>query len=259
MKAILMSIKPRHNKNICNHIKWWEIRKLFPLDYEGWVYIYNTKDTEYGYLTTAYVGNKLEFITSFTPHYKYYGKVIGRFWCDRVEEILFDLGDKEWFTDSCTEEKDLLKESCLQDYELEAYLEGKSGRAVHIQKLEIFDKPKEISEFSVMREYTNCGRCPLALDFGCSSNGWCGTIKPLTRAPQSWCYVEVQSMGFDFSKNSIKRNEQQIKLLLKGKWNDVDRLNYLLLGIAPYSRYARMGIKKALRHAIKLLKKEVQV
>ena len=176
MKAILTSIKPRHNKNICNHIKWWEIRKLFPLDYEGWVYIYNTKDTEHGYLTTAYVGDKLEFILSFTKHYKYYGKVIGRFWCDRVEEILFDLGDKEWFTDSCTEEKDLLKESCLEQYELDAYLEGKSGRAVHIQKLEIFDKPKDISEFQV-RVFPNR-----------KDNLF---TRYLTKAPQSWCYIEV--------------------------------------------------------------------
>ena len=64
-------------------------------------------------------------------------------------------------------------------------------------------------------------------------------------------------MGYDYFKNAIKRNEQQGKLLRKKEWNDVDRLNYLLLDIAPYSRYARMGMKKALRHAIKLLKKEV--
>jgi len=161
MIAVMASIKPRHNKNILNYIKWWEIRKMFPLDYVGWVYIYNTKDTEHGYLTNAYVGGKLEFITSFSKHEKYRGKVIARFWCDRVEEIEFDLGEKEWFTESCPEEKALLKESCLQDYELDVYLGGKNGRAVHIQKVEIFNTPKSLSEFN------------------------------LVRAPQSWCYIEV--------------------------------------------------------------------
>ena len=65
------------------------------------------------------------------------------------------------------------------------------------------------------------------------------------------------SMGFDFFKNSIKRSNQQIELLRKKEWNDIDRLNFLLLDIEPYSRYAKMGMKKALRHAIKLLKKEI--
>ena len=45
-------------------------------------------------------------------------------------------------------EKDLLKQSCLTYKELDDYLEGKNGYAIHIKNLHIFDKPKELNEFS---------------------------------------------------------------------------------------------------------------
>lgn len=191
MKAIMMSIKPRHNKNICNHIKWWEIRKLFPLDYEGWVYIYNTKDTKHGYLTTAYVGDKLEFILSFSKHYKYYGKVIGRFWCDKVEEIKLNLATR-FFTKSMNEEE-LLKQSCLTSKELENYLWSNicCGKAIHITKLEIFDKPKELSEFYHLgaSEYHK----DIEDEYGRRAKIYKDCFFGIKKAPQSWCYVEVDS------------------------------------------------------------------
>ena len=190
MKAILISIKPRHNKNILNEIKTLEIRKKFPKDYVGWVYIYNTKDFKDGYLTCAYIGNKLEFITSFSEHKKYRGKVIARFWCDKVEEIKYHFGyyDMGEWTESY-----ILENACLTAEELDNYLQASKeydekkvsrvyGYGIHITKLEIFTKPKEISEFKRCQllwccEPHDCEKCRHAL--------------PLTCAPQSWCYVEV--------------------------------------------------------------------
>ena len=43
MKAILISIKPYWVAKILNGEKTIEIRKRFPKDYVGWVYIYCTK------------------------------------------------------------------------------------------------------------------------------------------------------------------------------------------------------------------------
>ena len=173
MKVIMMSIRPEWVAKILNGEKTIEIRKRFPKDYVGWVYIYCTKGkTTTINLETLLFDNPQNAIRN--------GKVVARFWCDKVEEI------DHWFSIvPC------FNQTCLSVEELTKYLGTKNGYAIHITKLEIFNKPKEIGEFSVMREYTNCGRCPHAIDFGCSSNGWCRTIKPLNRAPQSWCYVEV--------------------------------------------------------------------
>lgn len=49
---------------------------------------------------------------------------------------------------------------------------------------------------------------------------------------------------------------KQHDLLRKGSWTDADKLEYMELDIAPYSRYWRMGMKKALKHAIRLLREE---
>ena len=49
---------------------------------------------------------------------------------------------------------------------------------------------------------------------------------------------------------------KQHDLLGKGSWTDADKLEYMELNIAPYSRYWRMGMKKALKHAIRLLREE---
>ena len=45
-KSILMSIKPQYVAKILNGEKTIEIRKRFPKDYVGWVYIYCTKGKE---------------------------------------------------------------------------------------------------------------------------------------------------------------------------------------------------------------------
>ena len=52
-------------------------------------------------------------------------------------------------------------------------------------------------------------------------------------------------------KNRVKKQEE---LLDKPKWSDADKLEYMLLNIEPYSWYWRMGMKKALKKAIKLLR-----
>ena len=87
-KSILMSIRPQYVAKILNGEKTIEVRKKFPKDYVGWVYIYCTKGKPniQQYLSLAGVGVIAEPIK---PNY-INGKVVGRFWCDKVEHFEFE-------------------------------------------------------------------------------------------------------------------------------------------------------------------------
>lgn len=74
--------------------------------------------------------------------------------------------------------------TCLGFNELHAYLKGKNGYAWNVDDLVPFDEPKELSDFhhefvgakhDDMVDYVNLNK-----------------LNPLSRAPQSWCYVEVR-------------------------------------------------------------------
>ena len=157
MKSILLSIRPEWVAKILNEEKTIEVRKRFPKDYVGWVYIYCTKDKKYANLI-----NRGGFLT---------GMVVARFWCDKVEEITTE----KW---SPSKEQDLLKASCLTENQLFDYCNLESGKpfyAIHISKLEIFDKPRELSEFKFWKDKSEYG---------------CWYENKLTKAPQNYCYIE---------------------------------------------------------------------
>ena len=175
-KAILISIKPKWVAKILNGEKTFEIRKKFPKDYVGWVYIYCTKDKKYANLI-----NRGGFLT---------GMVVARFWCDKVEEIIFGTtlyNDLGFFT-CWLHDFDLYKQSCLTKREMQNYLKvkpnGLSGYAIRITKLEIFDKPKELKNFMIYSHTVG------GVGFKGEEKQF-KILKPLTRAPQSWCYVEI--------------------------------------------------------------------
>ena len=204
MKSILMSIKPQWVAKILNGEKTIEIRKKFPKDYVGWVYIYCTKARPY--LTRGVRGDAYPSCVSsqgIVPHHLN-SRVVARFWCDKVEELtflegLYDPLDRGYCTDTLdnaqVEIKSCVSQENLIDY---LYIKGK-GYAIHITELEIFDKPKEISEFKRVK-WSKCGvkdknglyqchKCPYAIHYGYGF-GDCGYERPL-KAPQSWCYIEV--------------------------------------------------------------------
>ena len=86
---------------------------------------------------------------------------------------------------------------CLSYEELETYLGKSVGYGWHISDLKIYDKPKELREFSKFG-YKYLGGC--CVNYNCHNfidNGW---MQPpeckidgcfLTRAPQSWVYCET--------------------------------------------------------------------
>ena len=169
-KAILMSIQPKWVAKILNGEKTIEVRKKFPKDYVGWVYIYCTKN---GKLLMAQRGNFKGFELINVKDYRDYvytniceclnGKVVARFWCDKVEEIeCVSVGDSDYgsiFADTeyqtkTLSEKELLQKSCLLPDEIFEYLDedfDKIGYAIHITKLKVFEKPKELKEFGITK------------------------------------------------------------------------------------------------------------
>lgn len=179
MKAILMSIRPQWVSKILNNEKTIEIRKRFPSNYVGWVYIYVTKGKNPLVKCSNgkwYVKDKdFEYDMRFSYSAGFNGKVVARFWCDKVEE-------HRPFFHWCIE-----KETCLTCDDVLDYLDSKDNSvgnpkrqgkvyAIHITKLEIFDKPKEISEFSIKvfpHRKDNL------------------MTRYLSRAPQSFCYIEI--------------------------------------------------------------------
>ena len=80
MKAILMTIRPQYVAKILNGEKTIEIRKKFPSDYVGWVYIYCCKQRK-------------NEIGCHINYEKVDGKVVARFWCDKMEEIIYSEED----------------------------------------------------------------------------------------------------------------------------------------------------------------------
>ena len=177
MKSILTSIRPRHVADILNGRKTIELRKTYPhcalpID----VYIYCTKGKD------RLVWDIDGHICIDNEHYAYgdeelNGKVVARFWCDKVEP-----------TNNFYEEE-ICSLACISKQEYFDYLGYDDGYAIHITNLEIFDKPKELSEFKVWGiDYPTGIIDPL---HDCNVY-YKKKLKPLTRAPQSWCYVEIE-------------------------------------------------------------------
>ena len=188
MKGILLSIKPKYVSMILNKDKTIEIRKRFPKDYVGWVYIYCTKEQGLARLyngrwNDTFVCEKDITDNEFKRMYSGYdgkGKVVARFWCDKVEEIYNDSDEyyESYYQTDTLAMEDLCEQSCLDYNELNDYLCEEQGKAIHITNVQPFDKPKELDEF-----WNN----------GKKVKGHKGTYQysKLTRAPQSWCYVEI--------------------------------------------------------------------
>lgn len=222
-KAILMSIQPKWVAKILNGEKTIEVRKKFPKDYVGWVYIYCTKNIgKHGenQLLNFFKGNEYfigKDIDNYNPNDICYlgqnGKVVAKFWCDDVSNIVMGLcprtrnmpiEDQENELQTIDfEEKELCAKACLTMWELHDYFNSvfeKSnnwwketfGYAIHISKLEVFDKPRELKEFKVkgFERIKVLGSPYGDLDSVAYHYYKKPILNPLEKAPQNWCYVE---------------------------------------------------------------------
>jgi predicted transcriptional regulator len=197
MKAIMLSINPKWMAKILNGEKTIEVRKRFPSDYVGWLYIYCTKEKdkheiciydnpiEHRIMCSRYhfLDNGEEArIALFNPRY-IKGKIVARFWCDKVEKHT-DFGCMFPYSKLRYNKATCLSEEEIEDY---GFIDGKGFvplYAIHISQLEIFDKPKELKNF-LINSHTVSG-----IGFKGEEKQF-KILKPLKRAPRSWQHIEV--------------------------------------------------------------------
>ncbi len=194
MKSILISIKPKWVAKILNGEKTLELRKSFPKDYRGWVYIYCTKADDLCKICKIsrdrYIRGK-DYDNRDFPHlhsgYNGRGKVVARFYCDNVTQYI---NGGQWHEDNTFGHyDDYIKDkvcelACVSEDLLFAYASDLAFNAVHISKLEIFDYPKELSEFkSYKKIIVNTKINGMVFETELDNS--------LIKAPQSWMYVEA--------------------------------------------------------------------
>lgn len=189
-KAILMSINPRWCELIARGEKTIEVRKTIPVDLRPpfKVYIYMT------------AGNAVYPVTingaPYTCSNNGGKEVIGEFMCRNIYEFT-SIHEDDWW-DICSEE---LGFACMTEAEFRQYAWPRTTMyGWEISDLVIYERAKSLREFNGFcreadKNYQNCDGCEYYYCENNESSGFyeecqCGGVKPLTRPPQSWCYVE---------------------------------------------------------------------
>jgi predicted transcriptional regulator len=178
-KSLMISIKPQHAVNILNGKKTLELRTWIPKDYVGWVYVYVNKagKRKFRVMHQGFFSDYL--FKSIKGDYKcdvnfelwndeniknpkdreLNGKVAFRFWFDEYEKISLELIDKSGYDEDKLKEyesenmsnDELQQKLCLDEVDIDNYLNSSDGYAWHIKKLEIFDEPKSLSDFNLTK------------------------------------------------------------------------------------------------------------
>ena len=190
MKSIMISIQPQYVEKILNGEKTIEIRKTMPkCELPCKVYIYCTM----GKNTIVYVERKGEkdwygniakntmIVTR--PKYDYMnytnetlGKVVAEFTLNKVDTLERDLND--WLPKNRYDiSNELIKNINSNQEQLWNYGQGKTLYAWYIDDLKIYDKPKELSEFSSILKRMKGKESRFSSHL-------------LQRPPMNWCYVE---------------------------------------------------------------------
>lgn len=197
MKSILISIKPEWVALILNGNKTIEIRKTIPkCEFPIKCYIYCTKaktanrhllklndEIDGTHFVIGYYGERID------------GLVVAEFTLNRVEElenvVLPTIPTCVYLTKTKRFASAL---GCLSQNEIYNYLGGKNGYAWYIDNLKIYDKPKELCNFSVFipnnKCEEDCARCNAYNKEYNTCLACMNLCKTLKRPPQSWCYVE---------------------------------------------------------------------
>lgn len=204
MKHIMISIRPEYVCKILNREKTLEIRKSVPKEVlngeECIVEIYCTKNGQTLVFDefSSVLPNYSKYILLSKEH-KYYnpklnGKVVARWHLKKVDiEPYCDLsyptptydGDPSmcecgmgyWLTENDC------KKTCVSYENIVKYGNGKTIYLWYIDNLEIYDKPKELSEFE---------KNEIDLDSDTSGIGMY-SYKKLTRPFQSWGYLKDEN------------------------------------------------------------------
>jgi predicted transcriptional regulator len=150
MQSVLISIRPQWCELIASGKKTIEVRKSRPkLETPFKCYIYRCLEKHGDIYTTS-------------------GKVIGEFVCDNVHNIQSRGIDHNY--DYCYESLNVfgnddieieiraIKASCIKKNDLNKYANGAQWiYGWHISALQIYDKPRELSEFGLTRPFQSWG------------------------------------------------------------------------------------------------------
>lgn len=178
MKAVLISIRPEWCEKIINGQKTIEMRKTRPkLETQFKGYIYCTMDHPYISVSCGEL-DKLNYRTNTVGRCN--GTIIGEFICDRI----YELAPLNHAPD------DVEQQACLTREEIVLYLKG-VGYGWHISNLKIYDTPKELIEFHTWKKCKSCNKSGYE-STACIYDENCIIPAAITKAPQSWCYVEEQ-------------------------------------------------------------------
>ena len=168
MKSVLIAIRPQWAEKIAKGIKTIEVRKTAPQEVPFKCYIYETK------------GQYVKFTHGAHTKYGYgRGKVIGEFICNNASEL-----DYVYYWNNGYE-----FETCLTYRQVADYGKGKTLYGWHISDLKIYDKPKELSEFYTKKKCNSCNKSGYE-STACMYDEDCKVPMSITRAPQSWQYIE---------------------------------------------------------------------
>ena len=172
-------------------IKTLEIRKSMPRGFKGIVFACVSK-TNWKQDLMKIPENEREFFAQFV------GKVGLKFTLNKVDKFYYN-ENLDYFTDINDKGlpmKTILEKSCLKDIDFVAYMNFRNGYAWHSDNLVVFDKPKELSEFykvGYKEEWHNLLECEEKYRgvFGGKDFERIDHQYQLTRAPQSWQFIEV--------------------------------------------------------------------
>ena len=195
-KAVMKSVSPKQCEKIASYECTMLLSKTKPkIDTPFKCYIYCSQNQFMARKTNGdFWFAKRNSLIQPIDSIQFSGKVIGEFICDCIDEtypIIFNSPDKYIYLGDWVKNKANTKNTCLSLKELSNYGKGKPLYACHISNLKIYNKPKELSEFCIMKK---CNACKSGYESNaCIYDNNCKVPVPLTRPPQSWCYVEELS------------------------------------------------------------------
>ncbi len=180
-KAVMLSIRPKWCEKIIIGRKTMELRKSVPkLEVPFKCYIYCTSGHPY---ISVKCGNLDRDTVRTNTIGRCNGKVIGEFVCDyilqRCEMANADIAEQQ----SCVRREDIYFK---YSEEGKHYIYG-----WHISGLKIYDTPKELTEFHTWKKCKSCSKSGYE-STACIYDENCMVPVAITKAPQSWCYVEEQ-------------------------------------------------------------------
>jgi len=193
--GVLLSIRPKWCKLIASGEKTIEVRKTRPTKvktpFKCYIYCTEQRSREDAFnipitseeLQRDMAKNGMKCMSKYGN-----GRVWAEFTCDTILPMTFSCSDPEALTTHY-----MVPGTGLADVEIMEYLgNGKPGYGLHIRDLKIYDKPKELEEFTETCKSYDIGDC-WDCENAVGEESDCGVNKKLviTYPPQGWRYVNT--------------------------------------------------------------------